>query len=192
MKKVFIEIIAGVLAIALVAGAWLTGFYLTNLNKSLSLIFCLILFGALLILAIVNITKCKKTKKKIAGMTPKTANAFGEKKKQEFETNCKKVEQKLKRIKELTIIYNTILIMLILAANFFAGAAETITDNEGGVSLAVMVLNILLCQGLIAFYAYIIISPIDNSKFPVTREEYPAIMKIIDEAAELADYKGKI
>lgn len=192
MKKVFIEIIAGVLAIALVAGAWLTGFYLTNLNKSLSLIFCLTLFGALLILAIVNITKCKNTKKEIAGMTPKTANAFGEKKKQEFETNCKKVEQKLKRIKELTIIYNTILIILILAANFFAGAAETITDNEGGVSLAVMVLNILLCQGLIAFYAYIIISPIDKSKFPVTREEYPAIMKIIDEAAELAGYKGKI
>lgn len=192
MKKVFIEIIAGVLAIALVAGAWLTGFYLTNLNKSLSLILCLTLFGALLILAIVNITKCKNTKKKIAEMTPKTANAFGEKKKQEFETNYKKVEQKLKRIKELTIIYNTMLILLILAANFFAGAAETITDDEGGVSLAVMVLNILLCQGLIAFYAYIIISPIDNSKFPVTREEYPAIMKIIDEAAELAGYKGKI
>ena len=55
MKKVFIEIIAGVLAIALVAGAWLTGFYLTNLNKSLSLIFCLTLFGALLILAIMRV-----------------------------------------------------------------------------------------------------------------------------------------
>lgn len=192
MKKVFIEVIAGVIAAVLVTGAWLIGYFLTDLNKSLSLAICLTLFGALLILAIVNILKCKKTKNKITDMSPKTANAFYERKKVEVEKNFDKVEQKLKRVKVFTVIYNTVLILLILAATFFSGAAETITENEGGFSLTFLVLNILLCQGLIAFYAYTIILPIDNSKFPVKREEYPAIMKIIDEAAKLAGYKGKI
>lgn len=199
MRKIFTEITAGIVGIAAVVGAWLSGYYLSKLNNSTAFAAAAICYAALVLLAVNSFLVKKRTPKFSDNLNEPTNNdaanfqpAFAEQKKEENDSTQSVIIKNLKRSICKLKIRVALLTALTLAACYFSGAAEVITEDEGGFSLAFIPFMALLAQGFAAYFIYSAKMHAEKHEYPVSEKDYPLITKTIKDAAAAAGYKGKI
>ena len=186
------EIFGFIISAVLFTACWLVGYLAVQTNTAL-IIAALVAVGVIILLAIINVVLAQNYTKKFTGMRIKEAQDFMLGKKEDIEKDYAAAETQVDKLIRNCFALVAITIAVFAVTCFLLGAAEPkFTDDEGGVSLAVLPLICLLGQGAFAFLLKK--SPLNAPKIEdeLTEKEFPLIVGNIKDCARSTGIKKDV
>lgn len=186
------EIFGFIISAVLFTACWLVGYLAVQTNTAL-IIAAVVAVVVIVLIMIVNMALTRSFTRKFTSMRIKEAQDFMLGKKEDIEKDYAAAEAQVDKLIKNCFIVVAIMIAAFAVVSFLLGAAEPqFTDDEGGVSLAVLPLLCLAGQGAFAFLLKK--SPLNTPKVEneLTEKEFPLIVGNIKKCAQSIGIKKDV
>lgn len=191
-NNIITEIVAFIISAIVCTGCWLIGYFCVNTSTA----FIVAAIASVCLMVIAVLVNLVRTREFIHGATKKTMqdsfdHVLGNKTNKD---NTASVQSQVEGRIRATILYALAIMLLLCAACFLMGSAEpTFTDDEGGISLALLPAICVLGQGVVAFL--IRKNPVQkppHAEDRLNKEEYPLIVGLVKDCAKSLGISKKI